>query len=72
MAEDGPAEIRRHRQTTVGDEDLGQTQHHHLFFLTHSAFTNFPNVTLRGATVHLQILADRQDRVVILKEFTGW
>lgn len=26
----------------------------------------------RGATVHLQILVDRQDRAVILKEFTGW
>lgn len=72
MAEDGQAEIRRHRQTTVRDEDLGQTRHHHLFFLTHNAFKNFPNVTLRGATVPLQILADRQDGVVILKEFTGW
>lgn len=46
MAEDGPAEIRRHRQTAVRDEDLGQTWHHHLFFLTHNAFKNFPDVTL--------------------------
>ena len=54
MAADRQAEIRRHRQNAVRDKALGQTWHRHLFFLSHT-FKNFPNVTLRGATVRLKI-----------------